>query len=206
MAYTVIGLFPNAEDADQASKKLKDADFPENTHSVSGYKYNDEYGDSDAEARYDYASDEKTGGFWNWLFGEDAGNVESGSTEYLTDRERNRTLAQAYDEAGARSHTVTVHTDDHERAERARKIMDDAGAVNVHDFNNSHAKRANIDRESNENNREEFAEPKSNRSVVVNKARNESYVLPDTRIYTRTPRTGMSDPTDSLGNKTDSIL
>ncbi len=112
MSYTVVGMFPNNELANEASKKLSSAGFPETDYRVSKFRSEGEYANDD----YDYEEDESTRGFWDKLFGSD--------DNY--DR-------KAYSYAGSKSNVVTVYTEDKERAEEASRIMDEAGAISVDD-------------------------------------------------------------------------
>ncbi len=111
MSYTVVGLFPNNEMANTASNKLDNAGFEKEDYRVSSYRSEGEYDKDD----YHYEEDEHTTSFWDRLFGDD-------------DYEK-----KAYSYAGTRSNVVTVYTDDQDRAEKAREIMDEAGATSVDD-------------------------------------------------------------------------
>ena len=111
MSYTVVGLFPNNEMANTASNRLDDAGFSKEDYRVSSYKSEGDYDRDD----YHYEEDDHTRSFWDRLFGDD-------------DYER-----KAYSYAGTKSNVVTVYTDDKDRAEKARDIMDDAGATSVDD-------------------------------------------------------------------------
>ncbi len=117
MAYTVIGLFRNSHEADQASEKLEKADFDRTDIDVSKYRTEGEYSGVD----YDYEEEEKTTSFWDRLFGDN----DHARTKYST--------------AGARNNVVTVYTDDKDRAEKASKILDDAGAIDVDEHYDSGA-------------------------------------------------------------------
>lgn len=111
MSYTVVGLFPTNEMANSASNRLDDAGFSKEDYRVSSYKSEGDYDRDD----YDYDEDEQTTSFWDMLFGDN-------------DYEK-----KAYSYAGTKSNVVTVYTDDKDRAERAREIMDNAGATSVDD-------------------------------------------------------------------------
>ena len=178
MSYTVVGLFPNNEMADTASNKLDNSGFAKSDYSVSKYQHSGEY-NADADTNYEYEEDEKTSGFWSWLFGED-------------DSDRKR-----YSYAGTKSNVVTVYTDDLDRAEKAREIMNDNGAINVNDFSKGYV-------ENNNASDEEFIAPSSNelnrdeRARIINKAKNDLYLNPSDRNYTWRQR-GMKDEMDSQG-------
>lgn len=112
MNYTVVGLFPNNDMANDASNRLDSAGFSKEDYTVSNYRNE---GDVDATS-YDYEEDAETTSFWDRLFG--------------TDDSDNR---RKYGYAGSKSNVVTVYTDSSERAEEAKRIMDDAGAISVDD-------------------------------------------------------------------------
>lgn len=172
MSYTIVGMFPTNEDADKASNKLDNAGFAKEDYRVSRYSTS---GNHETDAEYDYEEDEKTTGFWNWLFGDD------------------ETEKQKYSYAGTKSNLVTVYTEDLDRAEEARDIMNEQGAVNVTEFTK--------DRYNNE----EFVSPDNNltadeRARIINKAKNDLYFTEDTRTYSLTNR-GMTSEMDSMGNR-----
>lgn len=112
MNYTVVGLFPNNDMANDASNRLDSAGFSKEDYAVSNYRHE---GDVDASS-FDYEEDEDTRSFWDKLFGTDSSD----------DRKK-------YGYAGSKSNVVTVYTDSQERAEEASRIMDDAGAISVDD-------------------------------------------------------------------------
>lgn len=111
MNYTVVGLFRTAEEAQRASERLDDAGFEKENVDYSPYRYEGDYEGED----FDYDEDERSGSFWDRLFGAD------------------EPVRRTYSAAGARSNVVTVYTDDEGRAERARDIMDENGAISVDD-------------------------------------------------------------------------
>lgn len=182
MAYTVVGLFPNNEMAETASNKLDSAGFSKEDYSVSRYNNSGDY-DSDIDDRFEYEEDEKTGGFWDWLFGED------------TDERRK------YSYAGTKSNVVTVYTDDMDRAEKARDIMNDNGALDVNDVSKNYVS-------SETTQAEEFISTdndgitESERARILNKARNDIYMSPSERNYSWRRR-GMTNDMDSMGNDDD---
>lgn len=110
MSYTVVGLFPSNEMADAASNRLDEAGFSKEDYNSSRAR-----SEGDFDAHDDYDEDEHTKGFWETLFGD------------------NESEQRAYSYAGTKSNVVTVYTDDRDRAERAREIMDQAGATSVDD-------------------------------------------------------------------------
>lgn len=174
MAYTVIGMFPNFEDAEKASNKLDNNGFEKEDYSVSRYSRSEEV---ERDIDYDYDEDENTTGFWSWLFGEDE------------DRRKR------YSYAGTRSNMVTVYTDDMDRAEKARDIMNDMGAINVNDFTKEYYPEAGEFTTSNNNTIDA-----SERARIINKARNNAYMTGSDRTYGVRRRTGIQDTMDSTGD------
>lgn len=173
MAYTIVGMFPTNEDADQASDKLNSAGFQKEDYNVSRYSTSGEYDTTKSD--YDYKEDEKTSGFWNWLFGDDEDNK------------------QKYSYAGTKSNMVTVYTDEVDRAEKARDIMNDNGAINVNDFTKDrYANQTNAPTENHLSADE--------RARIVNKAKNNLYFTEENRNYSVSSK-GMDSDMDSLGSR-----
>lgn len=172
MSYTVVGLFPDHQAAERASERLATSGFPKEDYSVSRYTSRGEY-----QGTEDYEEDERTSGFWGWLFGDN-------------DADRKH-----YSNAASKSNVVTVYTDDVDRAEKARDIMNDNGAIDVSDFNKARY------------NSEEYVAPDNNklteteRARIINKARNDLYFIDSERTYSPRHASGMTDEMDSLGNK-----
>ncbi len=171
MSYTVVGMFPTNEEADKASAKLDNAGFGKQDYQISRYTTTGEYTEGS-----EYDEDENTSGFWNWLFGDD-------------ENERKK-----YSYAGTRSNILTVYTNTADRAEKARDIMNENGALNVNDFTR--------DRYSGE----EFVSPDNNltsdeRARIIAKAKNNLYMTTDNRTYNFRNR-GMTSDMDSAGNET----
>lgn len=169
MSYTVVGLFPTNEAAEKASSKLDSAGFGKEDYQISRYSTTGEYTEGS-----EYDEDEKTTGFWDWLFGED-------------DNEKKK-----YSYAGTKSNIVTVYTNTADRAEKAREVMNDQGALNVNDLTRDRYMG------------EEFASPDNNltedeRARIIAKAKNNLYMTGETRSYNFRDR-GMSDDMDSAGN------
>ena len=170
MSYTVVGMFPTNEAADKASSKLDSAGFGKEDYQISRYTTTGEYTEGS-----EYDEDEKTTGFWNWLFGDD-------------DHEKKK-----YSYAGTKSNIITVYTNTSDRAEKARDIMNDNGAINVNDFSRDRYMG------------EEFASPDNNltedeRARIITKARNDLYLTSENRSYNFRTR-GMSNEMDSAGNE-----
>ncbi|AYO57655.1 hypothetical protein CO230_05675 [Chryseobacterium sp. 6424] len=172
MSYTVVGMFPTTEEADRASAKLDSAGFGKQDYQISRYSTTGEYTEGS-----EYDEDEKTSGFWDWLFGDN-------------DNDRKK-----YSYAGTKSNIITVYTNTADRAEKARDIMNDAGAINVNDFTR--------DRYAGE----EYVSPDNNltedeRARIITKAKNDLYLTSENRTYNYRNR-GMMNDMDSAGNKDD---
>lgn len=164
MAYTIIGMFPTTEAADKASDTLESAGFAQEDYHVSKYAISGTY---DPGKNYDFDDDEKTHNFWTWLFGEDEDNKKK------------------YSYAGTKSNLVTVYTDELDRAEKAKHIMNDAGAINVNDFTKDRYSHHTLDAEE--------------KARIINKAKNDLYFINTDRSYTlRSP--GMESTMDDQGS------
>lgn len=168
MSYTIVGMFPTNEDADNASNKLDNAGFQKEDYHVSRYSTTGEYNQNSPD--YEFEEDEKTSGFWNWLFGEDADNKKK------------------YSYAGSKSNLVTVYTDDVNRAEKARDLMNENGAVNVNEFTK--------DRYSSSDNND--IDPQE-RARIIAKAKNNLYFTNENRTYNMSSK-GMDSDMDSQGS------
>ena len=171
MSYTIVGMFPTNEAADRAAHELNAAGFEKENYNVSGYSTT---GDYDPDLEYDYDEDEKTTGFWDWLFGDD---------------ENNRSK---YSYAGTKSNMVTVYADNAEHAEKARDIMNEQGALDVNDITK--------DRYTTEQNSDKNNLSQKERARIINKAKNGLYLTDDTRNYSFRNR-GMTNEMDSLGSQ-----
>ncbi|MGV8915891.1 MAG: hypothetical protein ACOH1X_10640 [Kaistella sp.] len=165
MSYTIVGMFPTNEAADKASNKLDSAGFTKDDYKVSR---NTTTGDFQKKSNQDFVEDEKTGDFWNWLFGDDEDEKER------------------YSYAGSKSNLVTVYADNLDRAEKARDIMNDQGAINVSDFTK--------DKYTTEN---ELSAKE--RARIIAKAKNNLYFTHEDRIET-VQNKGMDSDMDSQGN------
>lgn len=171
MAYTIVGMFPTNQDADQASNELDNAGFDKKDYIVSRYSTS---GEVTTGTGFNYEEDEKTSGFWNWLFGED-------------EEEKKR-----HSYAGSRSNVVTVYTDDLNRAEKARDIMNKEGAINVNEFTKDRFAKA-------QNSASTEISP-SEHARIIAKAKNNLYLTDESRTYKFTGE-GMSSDMDSQGNR-----
>ena len=106
-AQTVVGIFNTANEAQQAVQNLEQAGFK--------LDYVDVAHRETANAGMGRTSDDSIGGFFSSLFGGD-------------DNDDARNYTQA---AKNGSSVVTVHVDSADQSQRAARILDDAGAVDV---------------------------------------------------------------------------
>lgn len=171
MSYTIVGMFPNNEDLDTVANQLNIAGFPAEDYHVS--RYSTSALENQTSRNNDYKEDEKTTGFWNWLFGDN-------------EDDRNK-----YSYAGSKSNIVTVYTDDMDRAEKARQIMDDAGAINVNEFTKE--RYPDTTKKSTELSEKE-------RARIISKAKNNLYFTDGNRFYD-TASDGMESDMDSEGSR-----
>lgn len=174
MSYTIVGMFPTNEAAITASHELDKAGFEKEDYQVSHYSTS---GDYDPDHDYDYEEDEKTTGFWNWLFGDN-------------DEDKKR-----YSYAGTKSNIVTVYTDDLEKAEKAKSIMNGNGALNVNELTKGRYSKSDIATAG-------TPLPSDEQARIISKAKNNLYLTQSNRNYNlRT--VGMSDPMDAAGVEDD---
>ena len=173
MSYTIVGMFPNNEDVDKVADQLNSAGFPKEDYNVS--RYSTSVIDDNNSKNYNYKEDEKTSGFWNWLFG---------------DNEDDRSK---YGYAGTKSNIVTVYTNDMDRAEKAREIMNDEGAINVNEFTKERYPNTETTAKSTELSEKE-------RARIISKAKNNLYFTDGDRFYD-TASDGMESDMDSEGSR-----
>lgn len=162
-------MFPTATDADQASNKLDSAGFAKENYRISRYTTDGEY---DPNTSHSFQEDEKTSGFWDWLFGED------------------EEVKGKYSYAGTKSNIVTVYTDELDKAQEARTILNNQGAINVNDFTK--------DRYPENDNTHESGLSEDKYARIIAKAKNDLYLTDDSRVYT-VKRDGMESKMDSQG-------
>lgn len=164
-------MFPNNEDVDTVVAQLNSAGFPVEDYHIS--RISTASIDHSTTTQLNYKEDEKTSGFWNWLFGDN-------------DDERER-----YSYAGSKSNIVTVYTDEIDRAEKAREIMNNEGAINVNEFTK--------DGYTNSDNSSGSADlTEKERARIINKAKNNLYFTDGNRFYD-VDRSGMESDMDSDG-------
>ncbi|WP_226064496.1 hypothetical protein [Kaistella polysaccharea] len=173
MSYTVVGMFPTNEDADKAANQLDHSGFSKDDYKVSRYSTTGDY--DKTSANYQFDEDEKTSGFWNWLFGDD-------------EDEKNK-----YSYAGTKSNLVTVYADDMSQAEKARDIMNAEGAINVNDFTKDRYEGTHKTTKSTD-----LSEEK--RARIISKAKNNLYFTNEERFY-NVKDNGMENDMDSQGSE-----
>lgn len=110
MAQTVIGIFDNESEAQNAIQHLVSNGFTRSNIDLSSGSANASTSTSASSSKHD---DDSIGGFFRSLFGSDNDD------------------ADRYTTVGRRSCIVTVHAQSSSEAERAADILDDFGAVDV---------------------------------------------------------------------------
>lgn len=169
MSYTIVGMFPTATEADQATNKLDSAGYAKDDYTVSRHNSVEDF---EPNTNSTFQEDEKTSGFWNWLFGED--EIEKGKYSY----------------AGTRSNIVTVYTDELEKAQEARSILNNNGAINVNDFTREQFPTSDSTHDSGLQ-EDQYAR-------IIAKAKNDLYLTDDSRVEV-VKREGMETKMDSQG-------
>lgn len=171
MSYTIVGMFPNNEDLDKVSEQLKNACFPKEDYTVSHYSTTGFDGKNSGDSKLE--EHEKTSGFWNWLFGDN-------------EDDKNK-----YSYASTKSNIVTVYTDDIDRAERAKEIMNNEGAINVNEFTKDRYPEPAV--KHNELSEAQYAR-------IISKAKNNLYFT-DANRFVDTASDGMESDMDSEGHR-----
>lgn len=171
MSYTIVGMFPNNEDLERVDVQLHSAGFPKEDYIISRYSTTpmDEKTSDDHQLK----ADDKISGFWSWLFGDN-------------EEEKNK-----YSYAGTKSNIVTVYTDDMQRAETARKIMNDEGAININEFTKERYPKTSVKNH-------DLSE--AQRARIISKAKNNLYFTDATRFY-NADSDGMESDMDSEGSR-----
>lgn len=170
MSYTIVGMFPNNEDLDKVAEQLDSAGFPREDYKIS--RYSTSVLEDSTSTNYDYKEDEKTTGFWNWLFGDN-------------EDDRNK-----YSYAGSKSNIVTVYTTDLDRAEKAKEIMNKEGAINVNEFTKERYPETSTKNDLTE----------AQYARIISKAKNNLYFTDGDRFYD-TASEGMESDMDSEGHR-----
>ena len=167
MAYTIVGMFPANENADNAANQLDHSGFSKDDYTITRHTT------TETEVKnLNTAEEEKTTGFWNWLFGDE-------------ENERER-----YSYAGTKSNLLTVYANDMEQAEKARDIMNDHGAIDVNEFTKDRFETQIHNTGTDISERE--------RARIISKAKNNLYLSGNSRVVTEGDK-GMSNDMDHQG-------
>lgn len=114
MAYTVVSVFPQTVNTEEIKKDLRDKGFNEANIIVSK---------SNVEAGLNhYQEDEKTQGFFNYVFAHDA------------------EMLDAYRTHSVGKNNVVVYADDLEQARLAKSVLNEKGALEVYRKPSDHQK------------------------------------------------------------------
>lgn len=168
MAYTVVSIFPSTADTEGIKNDLRNYGFQESDIVVSPSRPVNELS---AENHQD---NEKDRGFWDFVF---ANDVEA------LDAYRNESTGKT---------NIVVYTDDLEKAQRAKAVLNERGAIQVQ----------RKDSETYNHDHQDTAPEGMSEDVyngIIAKARHNIYFLGSDREQADTGR-GMKDEMDSLGS------
>ena len=192
MNFTVIGLFENSDAANTARKELIEAGVTSSAIDVSPSKLNTNQQVHPSGA---LEEDENTGGFWNWLFGDD---VET---------------KRRYSHVSSSKTVVTAYAENRVEADRISGILDNSGALDV----DEHYQKMNLSANTTGEDitipvvKEDIAVGKREveaggirvRTKVIEKPVEESIRLRSERVYiTRTPVDRPVASSDAFKDKT----
>ena len=182
MSYTIVGMFPKHIQAENATEKLSDAGFTTEDYHISKFSRKGAVETNDYSAddhpHFHFEEEEKTSGFWNWLFGDE-------------DHAKKK-----YSYAATKNNVVTVFADNLENAEKAKNILDNEGAINVHNETKNYiANQEEMPKSKYEVNEAEQAR-------IINKAKNNLYFTDERRYVIQNHDIGMHDDMDSQGHNT----
>ncbi|WP_144283412.1 hypothetical protein [Chryseobacterium echinoideorum] len=166
MAYTVISVFPSTVNSEDIISKLKNHGI--NNDDIIVSRSNVE----SAEPDHQYEEDEKTKSFWDHLF--------------VNDNE----LLHAYKTKSVGSLNIVVYADTFEKAQNAKSILDENGAIEVY---------KKTDENRVDNNASDL--PQDVYNGIIAKARHNLYFLGSERVYHSNVIKGMDDPMDDLGSE-----
>lgn len=114
--YTVIGMFDNSTNAKNAKQKLTTAGISASQIDYSANATADDLRTTYSTSYNNYQEDTNTGGFWDWLFGNDT------------------TERRQYSAVGTRTDVISVHCKTKDEALRVSEILDGAGALDINDY------------------------------------------------------------------------
>ncbi|MGS0747409.1 hypothetical protein [Halpernia sp. GG3] len=183
MSYTIVGMFPKHDQAENATDKLSDAGFTSEDFHISkfarkGVTEENDYS-ADDHPHFHFHEEEKTTGFWNWLFG---------------DEEHSK---KKYSYAATKNNVVTVFADTMENAEKAKNILNNEGAINVNNETKNYVANQTSLGES------KYKVDEAEQARIINKAKNNLYFT-DERSYS-VGHEGMDNDMDSQGGKDISV-
>jgi hypothetical protein len=182
MSYTIVGMFPKHNQAENATHKLRDSGFTSEDYHISKFSRKGSILDNDYSAddhpHFHYDEEEKTSGFWNWLFG---------------DEEHSK---KKYSYAATRNNVVTVFADNMENAEKAKNILNNEGAINVHKESKNYLANQPSIKDSN------YKIDEAEQARIINKAKNNLYFTDERRYEIQNHDIGMHDDMDSQGHNT----
>ena len=114
MSQTVVGIFDNSTEAQQALQQLISAGISENRIDISTPGTSGSTTTSSTSSSYtDHDDNDSVGNFFKNLFGSDDDNVRS------------------YSEVGRRGNIITVHAQSAQEAQSAAQILDQYGAIDI---------------------------------------------------------------------------
>ena len=126
MKFTVVGLFESAKKAEAVRRELTDDGLDSGNIDLSTNRIE---GDNSDDRNYNYREKEdSSGGFWDWLFGDD-------------DNEREK-----YNRVSSGSTVVSVYSETKHEAEQIAEKMDNLGAIDVDEHYQNAAKTSKADR------------------------------------------------------------
>ena len=140
MALTVVGVFDNATEAQEAVEALVSDGFSRSSIDMSATKSDTYSDDNDMSGRGNVAPDRNrnTSGTMAEEVVDDTKDVGSGIGNFFSSLFGGGDDADRYSRVGDRSSIVTVHAQSEDEAERAADILDDNGAVDVNERDAQH--------------------------------------------------------------------
>ena len=175
MSYTVIGMFSTAAAAEDAKSRLLSAGLTEENVQMSSYKRDR---DIQNDRGYIFREDDRTKSFWDHIFGPDDSDIK-----------------RKYSYAASRNIMVIAYADTEMEADRARLLMDDAGAMSVEETSRDYFSSGTPNQGTANDGLTE-----AERSRVLAKARYGIY-MDGERSYSAEGPDGMATPMDSQGDR-----
>jgi uncharacterized protein (TIGR02271 family) len=136
MALTVIGIFDDATQAQQAVEALANAGFSRSSIDLSAGRYADSTSSTNSSSNTFQDRHVNTSGTRTEEFTDDAKDVGSGIGGFfrsLFGGDDAHDSAQRYSTVADQGSVVTVHAQNQDEAEQAADILDDNGAVDVNE-------------------------------------------------------------------------